>query len=264
MPQATVVPWIRAWRWAQVPCLVRVLCALRTASAAALCCPHGVCICPGMAPLPLAALTSVAGVPLVAEEQDLTGFDSSSIQAAWQPQLAAGQEQGAPGTGKKRLAAVRRLPWRSASANGGGEACDQQPTGALSARPTAESQQEGAAAGRALQRSATLPSLQLGPPGGGPAYSGEASGAASSRRPPLLQLLHLPGATACEAETPTLFKPAKARDQQQQQEQQQPARGLPPEAWTPIDLQEVRQAGGRALPPAACLLAQATLGSAWR
>ncbi|KAL4442970.1 hypothetical protein ABPG77_008461 [Micractinium sp. CCAP 211/92] len=184
------------------------------------------------------ALTSVAGVPLVAEEQDLTGFDSSSIQAAWQPQLAAGQEQGAPGTGKKRLAAVRRLPWRSASANGGGDAYDQQPTGALSARQTAESQQEGAAAGRALQRSATLPSLQLGPLGGGPACGGEASGAASSRRPPLLQMPHLPGAAACEAETPTLFKPAKARDQQQQQEQQQPARGLPPEAWTPIDLQE--------------------------
>lgn len=206
---------------------------------------------------PLAALTSVAGAPLVAEEQDLSGFDSSTnaahaggIPAAWQPQLGPGQEEGPPGATRKRLPTALRLPWRGTSTGSGGDACEQQPPDALSAGQQADTERSSAAAGRRLQRSATLPSLPLGSTGGGAAGGSAAGGAAGTRRPPgasLLQLPHLPGAAACEAETPTLFGPAKARSQQQQQ--QQPVRGLPPETWTPIDLQEV---GGWA---AACLLA---------
>ncbi|KAL4457696.1 hypothetical protein ABPG75_012561 [Micractinium tetrahymenae] len=195
------------------------------------------------------AVTSMAGMPLAMEEQDLSGFDSMAaaggIQAAWQPQLAAGQEQGAaPGTARKRMPPALRLPWRSTSAggSGGGDACEQQPPGALHAAQPAEGQQGSVAAGRVLQRSATLPSLSVGGAAAGPAGSGGAGGNLAIRRPPgasLLQLPHLPGAAACEAETPTLFGAAKTWKQQEQQQQQaQPARGLPPEAWTPIDLQE--------------------------
>ena len=203
-------------------------------------------------------------------------MDGGSIRAVYQPGAAAGGAAAGGGSTatsplRKRLsAAVLRLPRRGSSMResqqyvqqgGVADTLGWQPArGAATsaggfefAQPRPASGSGPAVAGPPpLLRTMTAPAL-------GASSSSSTSSGGAVRRPAGASLLSipepLPGApAAAEAPTPVLFgagaaRPAGAWATQQQQQQQQQgqqlqpeqpaALGLPPEAWSPIDLQEV-------------------------
>ena len=206
--------------------------------------------------------------------------DGGTIRAVYQPgAVAAGAAGGGGSTAtsplRKRLsAAVLRLPRRGSSVR---EQQQQQQAGAVDhlgwqaaagstaaspggfefarSRPASGSGPGAAAGPPPLLRSLTAPAL-------GATSSSSGGSAGTNRRPAGASLLSIPEplsvapAAPHEAPTPVMFgagaagpgvawasqQPhAQQQQQQQRQDQQHPAAvGLPPEAWSPIDLQEVR------------------------
>ncbi len=202
--------------------------------------------------------------------------DGGTIRAVYQPGAVAGGAAGGAGSTatsplRKRLsAAVLRLPRRGSSVR----EQQQQQAGAVDpigwqaaagstaaspggfefarSRPASGSGSGAVAGPPPLLRSLTAPAL-------GASSSSSTGSAGTNRRPAGASLLSIPEplsgahAAALEAPTPVMFGAGAARpgvawasqqphaqQQQQQQDQQHPAAvGLPPEAWSPIDLQEV-------------------------
>lgn len=181
-------------------------------------------------------------------EQDLSGFDGAaaaaaggtaaapadSIRAVYPPggALAAGAGAAPVGSSpvKSRLSsAVSRLRL--------GSVVKEAPAAEFEfgRRRTAGGAGAAGAAGHPpLHRSVTMPAL------GG-------AGAAGARRPSGASPLQLPngGSSAGgEAFTPVMFGAQRRGAEQQQQQLEQAATGQPPEAWSPVDLQEVSEGRG--------------------
>lgn len=207
-----------------------------------------------------AAATSTMGGPVPAEEQDLAGFveggggflgapgstlQEGGIRAVYPANLPAGRGVGSGGGGigsalqKTRLsmASMLRVPRRS-TIN------ELQSAASMAAAPgvAVESNKvlpnAGSSAQR-LHRSATNPSASL-------ADRAAAVGVAS-RRPAGASSLTIPtpptaeGGSA-EAGTPTLFGQQNGGKQAQVQ-RASAVQGLPPEMWSPVNLQEVSGRG---------------------